>query len=482
MVGYGITFSLVRGSTTTGYEAMQAPTLLIVEDEERMRRLFELVLKPAGYQLLLAHSGDEALHLIQDHDALDMIITDLQLGAVSGMQVLEAARQQVPDVPVLIVTGYGTVKSAVEAMQKGAYDYISKPVDNEELKIVIARALQVRQLARDNRALRAGLQEQFGFDRMVSVSKEIELVKRLAKEVAATDATVLITGESGTGKDLLARAIHLVSPRAHGPMVAVNCAGIPEHLLESELFGYEKGAFTDAKKSKPGRFQIADRGTLFLDEIGELSLTAQAKLLRVLEQHVVEPLGGVRSISVDIRVIAATNQELPDLIKSGRFRLDLYYRLNVYQLRMPPLRERPEDIEPILTQFLNQARRERGSRIKGIAPDTLAILKSYAWPGNVRELHNVVEWLTITCKQDTILPEHLPASLQASPPHHSGIQTDAPSLLSLGLSVEEVEKAMLQEALQKSGGNVSEASRLLKMTRNTLRYRMAKHNLSQPQG
>lgn len=461
---------------------MQAPTLLIVEDEERMRRLFELVLKPAGYQLLLARSGDEALHLIQDHDTLDMIITDLQLGTVSGMQVLEAARQQVPDVPVLIVTGYGTVKSAVEAMQKGAYDYISKPVDNEELKIVIARALQVRQLARDNRALRAGLQEQFGFDRMVSVSKEMELVKRLAKEVAATDATVLITGESGTGKDLLARAIHLVSPRAHGPMVAVNCAGIPEHLLESELFGYEKGAFTDAKKSKPGRFQIADRGTLFLDEIGELSLTAQAKLLRVLEQHVVEPLGGVRSISVDIRVIAATNQELPDLIKSGRFRLDLYYRLNVYQLRMPPLRERPEDIEPILTQFLHQARRERGSRIKGIAPDALSMLKSYAWPGNVRELHNVVEWLTITCKQETILPEHLPASLHASSPQPSGAPADTPSLLSLGLSVEEVEKAMLQEAMQKSGGNVSEASRLLKMTRNTLRYRLAKHNLSQPQG
>ena len=461
---------------------MQAPTLLIVEDEDRMRRLFKLVLKPAGYQLLLARSGDEALRLIQDHDALDMIITDLQLGAISGMQVLEAARQQVPDVPVLIVTGFGTVKSAVEAMQKGAYDYISKPVDNEELKIVIARALQVRQLARDNRTLRAGLQEQFGFDRIVSVSKEMELVKRLAQEVAVTDATVLITGESGTGKDLLARAIHLVSPRAQGPMVALNCAGIPEHLLESELFGYEKGAFTDAKKSKPGRFQIADRGTLFLDEIGELSLTAQAKLLRVLEQHVVEPLGGVRSIPVDIRVIAATNQELPDLIKAGRFRLDLYYRLNVYQLRMPPLRERPEDIEPILAQFLNQARCERGSRIKGIAPETLSILKAYAWPGNVRELHNVVEWLTITCKQDTILPEHLPASLHASPSHPSSTQADTPSLLSLGLSVEEVEKTMLQEALQKSGGNVSEASRLLKITRNTLRYRMAKHNLSQPQG
>ena len=227
---------------------------------------------------------------------------------------------------------------------------------------------------------------------------------------------------------------------------------------------------------------MADRGTLFLDEIGELSLTAQAKLLRVLEQHVVEPLGGVRSVAVDIRVIAATNQELPDLIKAGRFRLDLYYRLNVYQLRMPPLRERPEDIEPILTQFLSQARRERGSRIKGMTPEALAILKQYPWPGNVRELHNVVEWLTITCKQDEITPEHLPASFKTAPPTNEEKPAGTPSLLALGLSVEEVEKTMLQEALRKTGGNVSEASRLLKITRNTLRYRMAKHNLSLPPG
>src|SRR5574338_645677 len=317
---------------------MPPPTLLIIEDEERMRRLFELVLKPAGYDLVLASSGADAVRLIQDQSPFDLIITDLQLGAVSGMEVLEAAKQSMPDVPVLIITGYGTVKSAVEAMQKGAYDYISKPIDNEELKIVIGRALQVRQLARDNRTLRAGLQEQFGFDRIVSVSKQMDLVKRLAQEVAQTDATVLITGESGTGKDLLARAIHLASLSAQGPLVALNCAGIPENLLESELFGYEKGAFTDAKKGKPGRFQLADRGTLFLDEIGEMSLAAQAKLLRVLEHHIVEPLGGVRGTKVDIRIIAATNQELPDLIKRERFRLDLYYRINVYQLRIPALR------------------------------------------------------------------------------------------------------------------------------------------------
>ena len=456
---------------------MHAPSLLIVEDEERMRRLFELVLKPAGYELALAGSGDEAIRLIQEQSSFDLIITDLQLGAVSGMEVLEAAKQHMPDVPVLIITGYGTVKSAVEAMQKGAYDYISKPVDNEELKIIVSRALQVRRLAQDNRNLRAGLQEQFGFDRIVSVSKQMDLVKRLAQEVAQSDATVLITGESGTGKDLLARAIHLASPRAQGPLVALNCAGIPENLLESELFGYEKGAFTDAKKGKPGRFQLADRGTLFLDEIGEMSLGAQAKLLRVLEHHIVEPLGGVRGTKVDIRVIAATNQELPDLIKNQRFRLDLYYRINVYQLRIPALRERPEDIKPILDLFLETARRERGSRIHGITPDALSLLQRYHWPGNVRELHNVVEWITISCKSGEIRPEHLPATIKGADTSAADEPIDQRSLLSFGLSVEELEKAMLQEALQKAGGNVSEASRLLKVTRNTLRYRMAKYNL-----
>jgi DNA-binding NtrC family response regulator len=456
---------------------MPPPTLLIIEDEERMRRLFELVLKPAGYDLVLASSGADAVRLIQDQSPFDLIITDLQLGAVSGMEVLEAAKQSMPDVPVLIITGYGTVKSAVEAMQKGAYDYISKPVDNEELKIIISRALQVRRLAQDNRNLRAGLQEQFGFDRIVSVSKQMDLVKRLAQEVAQTDATVLITGESGTGKDLLARAIHLASLRAQGPLVALNCAGIPENLLESELFGYEKGAFTDAKKGKPGRFQLADRGTLFLDEIGEMSLAAQAKLLRVLEHHIVEPLGGVRGTKVDIRVIAATNQELPELIKRERFRLDLYYRINVYQLRIPALRERPEDIEPILDLFLDTARRERGSRILGIAPEALALLQRYSWPGNVRELHNVVEWITIICKGGEIRPEHLPTTIKGAVAGPVEEPIDQRSLLSFGLSVEEIEKAMLQEALQKTGGNVSEASRLLKVTRNTLRYRMAKYNL-----
>jgi DNA-binding NtrC family response regulator len=459
---------------------MRPATLLIIEDEERMRRLLELVLKQEGYELLLADSGEEGIRLLNNGGRIDLIVTDLQLGHSSGLDVLEAAKRALPGVPVLIITGFGTVKSAVEAMQKGAYDYISKPVDHDELKIVIARALEARRLSQDYHALQAGLHERFGFERIVGRSKSLEEVKRLAKEVARTDVTVLITGESGTGKELLARAIHYAGPRAAGPLVAVNCAGIPETLLESELFGYEKGAFTDAKKAKPGRFQLADQGTLFLDEIGEMSPAAQAKLLRVLEDHTVEPLGATHGVKVDIRVIGATNQDLADLIKKGKFREDLYYRFNVCPLHIPPLRERREDIPDLLDAFLATTCRERGLRLRGVSPEALTILQRHHWPGNVRELHNVVEWITMSCREGDIKPEHLPSALRTS----SELSTPFPaspsspvSLLSFGLSVEEVEKAMLKEALEKTGGNVSEASRLLKVTRNTLRYRMTKYHL-----
>ncbi|WP_447986585.1 sigma-54-dependent transcriptional regulator [Nitrospira sp. Nam74] len=462
---------------------MRPATLLIIEDEERMRRLLELVLRQEGYELLLADSGEEGIRLLNNTGGIDLIVTDLQLGHSSGLDVLEAAKRVLPGVPVLIITGYGTVKSAVEAMQKGAYDYISKPVDHDELKIVIARALEARRLSEDYHALQAGLHERFGFERIVGRSAALEAVKQLAMEVARTDATVLITGESGTGKELLARAIHYAGPRSAGPLVTVNCGGIPETLLESELFGYEKGAFTDAKKAKPGRFQLADRGTLFLDEIGEMSPAAQAKLLRVLEDHTVEPLGGTRGIKVDIRVIGATNQDLADLIKKGKFREDLYYRFNVCPLHIPPLRDRREDIPDLLDAFLKTTCRERGLHLRGVSPDALAILQRHQWPGNVRELHNVVEWITMRCREGDIKPEHLPSAIRTS--SEPSISTASPSspvsLLSLGLSVEELERAMLKEALEKTGGNVSEASRLLKVTRNTLRYRMAKYHLGDPE-
>lgn len=384
--------------------------------------------------------------------------------------LLEYACQAAQSTPVLVIGNRHSVTDAVEIMRAGAADYLTKPLRSDDVQAAIARILSRHSLLPSSAS-------HDPFASIISVSPQMNLMKQLAREVASTDATVFITGESGTGKELFAEAIHRSSPRAAGPLVALNCAGIPENLLESELFGYESGAFTDAKRAKPGRFQLAEGGTLFLDEIGEMSSMAQAKLLRVLENHTIDPLGDTRSHKINLRIIAATNEDLLAEIKGGRFRLDLYYRLNVYQLRIPPLRERLEDIEPILLIFLERFRKERGCRIKTIAPTALSVLHSHTWPGNVRELHNVVEWLTITCKEDVIRPHHLPASVKTPPSTGHLTVEPQPSLLAFGLSFQEFEKKMLEEALQKASGNVSEASRLLKMTRNTLRYRMAKHRI-----
>ncbi len=463
---------------------MADATILIVEDEEKMRRLFDLVLRPEGYHLLQADSGEDGLKLLEE-GGIDLVLTDLQMAKVSGLEVLEHVTRDYPDLPVVIITGYGTVKSAVEAMKKGAFDYISKPVDNDELKIVIGRALEMRRLTQEHRGLSQELRERFDFDNIVSRSAELNKVKALAKDLAATDSTVLISGESGTGKELLARAIHYASPRAGGPMVAINCAAIPEQLLESELFGYEKGAFTDARKAKPGRLLLAHRGTLFLDEIGEMSPAIQAKLLRVLEDHTIEPLGSVKGMKVDLRLVVATNQELRDLVQKGKFREDLFYRISVCQLHLPPLRERRSDIPILLEHFLARYRRERGTRITGLTPAAMQVVETYPWPGNIREFQNMVEWVTITCKGEQVDVHDLPAYLRAGPPSTTSVPvhrtTERPSLLSYGLSVEEVEKAMLQEALEQAKGNVSEAARLLKVTRNTLRYRMGKYHLKAPE-
>ena len=384
--------------------------------------------------------------------------------------LLEYARRAPNSPPLFVIGDRDSLKEAVEIMRAGAADYLAKPIRFEDLLPAITRTLRQPSPVPSS-------SPPDPFAPIISVSPQMNLMKQLAREVALTDATVLITGESGTGKELFAEAIHHYSPRANGPLVVLNCAGIPENLLEAELFGYESGAFTDAKRAKPGRFQLAEGGTLFLDEIGEMSPTAQAKLLRVLENHTIDPLGDTRSHKVNIRILAATNEDVLAHIKAGRFRLDLYYRLNVYQLRIPPLRERLEDIEPILVFFLERARKERGCRIKTIEPSALAVLQKHDWPGNVRELHNVVEWLTITCKEDVIRSHHLPTTLNTSHSANGLSREIKPSLLAFGLSFQDMEKQMLEEALRKSSGNVSEASRLLKMTRNTLRYRMAKYNL-----
>lgn len=445
---------------------MNLQRALLISKDPRLRQLVEA----AAPQTSIQSAPTIAEGLARWSEISPLLVISEGTSATLA-PLFEYARQRPSAPPVLVIGDRHSIKDAVELMRAGAADYLTTPLLVADLQTAISRIfspspLETSTVPRDP------------FASIVSVSPQMNLMKHLAKEVAVTDATVLITGESGTGKELFAEAIHRSSPRAHGPLVALNCAGIPEHLLEAELFGYESGAFTDAKRAKPGRFQMAEGGTLFLDEIGEMSSTAQAKLLRVLENRTVDPLGDTQSHKVDIRILAATNEDLLAQIKAGRFRLDLYYRLNVYQLRIAPLRERPEDIEPILLIFLERARKERGCRVKAIAPSALMVLKNHTWPGNVRELHNVVEWLTITCKEDVIQPHHLPASIHAHPTADDQNHDLRPSLLAFGLSFQEMEKKLLEEALQKASGNVSEASRLLKMTRNTLRYRMAKYHLS----
>ena len=457
---------------------MPESTILIIEDEERMRRILDLVLRAEGYRLILADSAETGIKYIDD-GGIDLVLTDLQMGRTGGFEVLEHVAKEGPEIPVIIITGFGTVRSAVESMKKGAFDYISKPVDNEELKIVVKRALAMRRLQEENRGLSQELREQFGFENIVGQSPELQKIKALARDIAATESTVLISGESGTGKELLARAIHYASGRRGGPLVAINCAAIPENLLESELFGYEKGAFTDAKKAKPGRFLLAHRGTLFLDEIGEMSMPIQAKLLRVIEDRMLEPVGGLKGIKVDLRLVVATNHDLRDLVQKGKFREDLFYRISVCPLHLPPLRDRTGDIQVLLDHLLARYNRERGLRISGFTTGARRLVEGYSWPGNIREFQNMMEWISITCKGTCVDIDNLPGYLKARVLASS--DNTLPSLLSYGLSVEEVEKVMLREALGRSKGNVSEAARLLKVTRNTLRYRMGKYDLKIPE-
>lgn len=451
---------------------MHPPIIALFSNDLLIEPILRQALANTPHTLLIEHTTTAALRLLSQRPDPNLVLCDSTTDHIDYQIVLERAGQVHPAIPVIVLGAVDSAKAATDAIHRGACDYLPKPLTAEMLTQALPSAL-----AKQPGATAAASDLASGFDQIVSVSPQMQLVKRLAAEVASTDATILITGESGTGKELFARAIHSTSPRAAGPFVAINCAGIPEHLLESELFGYQRGAFTDAKHAKPGRFQLAESGTLFLDEIGEMSLIAQSKLLRVLEDHVVDPLGDTHSVKVNIRVIAATNEDLPAQIKAGRFRLDLFYRLNVYQLRIPPLRERPEDIQPILQSFLDTARRSHGCRIQGITAEALALLQQHDWPGNVRELHNVLEGLTITCKDEWVRPVHLPSSFQKTKAPARDLDEERPSLLAFGLSFQEMEKKMLEEALCKSGGNVSEASRLLKMTRNTLRYRMAKYHI-----
>jgi DNA-binding NtrC family response regulator len=443
-------------------------SILIVEDEPKLRRLLELQLAEDGFQCRTAPEAEMGLQLL-NQEAFDLIVTDFKLPGMSGLEFLQAVKRVNANLPVVIMTAYGTVESAVEAMKAGASDYVLKPFSLAELVLVIRKELATHQLREENRSLREALGRRYEYKNIVARSDKMQAVLALVERVAPTNATVLIGGESGVGKDLIARAIHEHSQRASGPFIKINSTAIPETLLESELFGYEKGAFSGATSSKPGKFELADKGTLFLDEIGDVPPAIQVKLLRVLQDREFERLGGTRTHKVDVRLIAATNRDLRAALEEGTFRGDLYYRLNVVAIDIPPLRERKEDIPALAEFFLEKFARESGKQVSSLTPQALQQLVDFHWPGNVRELENTLE-RSVMLSTGTVL-DASDIHLDNQPPR-SAIET-AP-VLPPDVTLEQWEEEIIREALRRANGNKSQAARSLGLTRNALRYRLSK--------
>lgn len=441
------------------------PPILLVEDRDSLRAVLRETLEHHGYQVTEAADGKAALKALKEGRFL-AVVTDLKLPGADGHQVLAASREADPDLPVLLMTAYGTVEDAVQAMKAGAFDFLAKPVDPDHLLLLLRRAEERRGLMKENLILREAFAERLGFPRIIGDSQALKDASRQVEKVAPTDATVLLQGESGTGKELFARAVHHLSPRKDGPFVAINCAAIPENLLENELFGHEKGAYTGADSSRAGRVELADGGTLFLDEIGELGPTVQSKLLRVLQEHSFERVGGNRTIQVDIRVVAATNLDLRAAVARKVFREDLYFRLAVVTVEVPPLRDRTTDIPALAEAFLVRFRRELGRESLKLGEDAMAALQAYPWPGNIRELQNAMERAAILADGDRIEKKHFAL------PGASSLQQDDPGrYLDLSGSLDEVgqraravaEKALIQRSLEEEGGNKTRAAARLKV-------------------
>jgi len=453
------------------------PIILIIDDDTSLRRVLEYNLQEAGYAVATASSGEEGLALF-DEVSPALVITDMEMPGMDGMQVLKSIKERSPETLVIMITAFGTVDIAVEAMKAGSYDYITKPFNRDELRLTVSKALQFSGLTVENKRLKGELADRADFRSLVGSSAAMEKVFGIVRKVADTEASVLITGESGTGKELIARSIHAHSGRGNGPFVAINCAAIPRELLESELFGHVKGAFTGAIKDKTGRFALADGGTLFLDEVGELPLELQPKLLRALQERTVEPVGGTKELKLDVRVVAATNLDIEKAIAEGVFREDLYYRLAVIPIHLPPLRQRSDDIPLLLRHFSIK----HGAGSVTFDKQSLATLTAYAWPGNVRELENTVERLLILRNVDTITRDDLPDKIrndEATPPAaaHSGGIINLPDE---GYSLEQLEREIVVQALERNGWNQTAASRFLRIPRHTLIYRMEKYEIVPP--
>ncbi len=456
-------------------------TVLTIDDDDMIRTFFGDILEEEGYEVLLAATGAEGERLLRQKP-VDVVLLDLRLPDVDGLVILRRIKRQDLNVHVIVLTAYGEVSTAVEAMKLGAYDYIDKPSDSSKLKLVIKRALKELAMQREIERLR----EKAGAYRgkwIVGDNEEMRGIARLVDKVAQGRATVLLQGESGTGKEVVAEAIHEQSPRVDRPFTPINCAAIPEDLLESELFGFEEGAFTGASRRKKGMIEVADGGSLFLDEIAEMAPKMQAKMLRVLETQKVRRVGGTSDVQVDVRFIAATNRDLKAAIKEGAFREDLYYRLGVVVIDVPPLRERIEDLELFVAAFVDEFNQAMGRSVSGVSREALRLMRRYPWPGNVRELHNVIERAMVLCEQDEIQPAHLPAELSAGDaPLGSTDPPDRPhDLPNDGLDlrgvVTDLERRYIEQALERTDGNQTEAARLLSISRDQLRYRLEKYGL-----
>ncbi|HTA71322.1 MAG TPA: sigma-54 dependent transcriptional regulator [Bryobacteraceae bacterium] len=441
-------------------------TVLVVEDEEKLRRVVELQLKSAGFEVEQAGSAEEALKLA---DRADVILTDLRLPGISGLELLANLRRQDSHTPLIVMTAFGSIETAVEAMKAGAVDFLPKPFSLDHLMTVINKALEIRTLRAENRELRAELGQRYEFDNIVGRSDAMREIFATVERVAPTRATVLMCGESGVGKDLIARAIHHHSPRDGHPFVKINCTALPENLMESELFGYEKGAFTGANTTKPGKFEQADTGTVFLDEIGDVPPSVQVKLLRILQEREFERLGSNKTRHIDVRVLAATNVDLRAALEQGTFREDLYYRLNVLPINIPPLRERKEDIPFLAEHFVKKLRKDLGSSAQSISEAAIQRLLEYHWPGNVRELENVIERSMVLATGAILDAADIKLDLAPKPRVAAGTDGFLPE----GMTLDDYERSIIREALNRANGNKSQAARLLGLTRNALRYRLS---------
>jgi DNA-binding NtrC family response regulator len=448
--------------------------LLLVDDDDSLRRVAEYQLADAGFAVTACGSAEEALEAVRG-DGFELVVSDLLMPGMSGIELLERVRVLRPECAVVIITAHGDVSSAVRAMQLGAVDFIEKPFSGERLVVSVRRALEYVRLRDENQRLRALVQEHGAFEDILGSSRALKATLADLELAAATDATVLIFGESGTGKELAARAIHANSRRRGGAFVVVNCAAIPENLIESELFGHRKGAFTGATEERKGKFELASGGTLLLDEVAELPLALQPRLLRALQEGEVDKVGAGRPVKVDVRVIAATNRDLERMVRNGAFREDLWYRLDVVPLRMPPLRERKEDIALLAEHFLLKHARRHGRPIPRLEPEAVARLEAYAWPGNVRELENAMERLVVLARADTVGVADLPEPVRDDASVFGGVRVQLPDE---GIVLDEVERDLIVEALRRCKGNQSAASRFLGISRQTLIYRLQKYGLT----